>query len=113
MIKKIVKGYPLVTAFNWGIAAVLIVVNVYLYPRLPQKIPAPFGAASHLSNKWILWVFPLIFLVLAFFLNEKRLDQVVKPAPDKTQWLKFVSLVVQLLLWVILLRSYATYFLFI
>lgn len=113
MIKKIIKGYHLVTAFNWGIAAILIVMNVYLYPRLPQIIPTPFSGTNHLTSKLIIWGFPLVFLLLAFFLNEKRLDRLIVPTTTKNDWLKLVVLVLQLVLWLLLLRAYTAYFLFI
>lgn len=113
MIKKIVNGYHLVTAFNWGIAGILIVINVYLYPRLPQVVPVPVGGTSHLMNKLILWAFPLVFLAFAFFLSEKRLNHLAPPPSAKNYWIKLVVLVLQLVLWLVLLRTYTAYFLFI
>lgn len=116
MMKKIINSYSLVTTFNWGIAAVLIVLNVYLYPRLPQVVPVQFnffGSDTHLRSKLIIWLFPLIFVLFAFLFNEKQLNRFISPPSTKNKWLKFGVLLLQLVCWFILLRAYTTYFLFI
>lgn len=116
MLEKLLKGYPLVTKFNWGITAVLLALNVYLYPRLPQVVPIYFNVFSQPNNfgsKMIIWVFPLIFVFFSVFFKESRLNAVFTKNVKVNQLTKAAFLVGQLVLWVLILRAYSTYFLFI
>ncbi|MDA9472197.1 DUF1648 domain-containing protein [Enterococcus sp. 5H] len=116
MLTKLLKGYPLITKFNWGIAAILIGLNVYLYPRLPQVVPIHFNLFNQPSNfggKMIIWIFPLIFVAFSVFFNESKLDAVFSRSVKRNQLTKMAFMIFQLVLWVLILRAYSAYFLFI
>ncbi|EOL50572.1 DUF1648 domain-containing protein [Enterococcus caccae] len=113
MTGKLLKKYSLITKFNWGIAAVLLLLNFYLYSRLPRSVPIHlnlFNQPDNMGGKMIIWVFPLIFVVFEFFFRESRIDHLSFISLRNNRMIKIGLLIFQLILWVLILRSYSYYF---
>ncbi|WP_423252942.1 DUF1648 domain-containing protein [Melissococcus plutonius] len=75
MFNYISEKYQKIIHLNFLWAFFSFICNFYLYPKLPTIVPIHFrwnGISNDLGGRFIIWVFPLIFIVFHVAFNEKH-----------------------------------------